>query len=434
IFPATWYSNVYYTPVPTSDVVTDVIKDTAVVMLYNSLNRTINVNWYSGAPASGVIAIPAKSAVRFPLAYSATAAYKFVNLTGESFTAIEVIDSYTPGGGGNTGNEYDWSFNLISEPRLSDFATVAWAPGSVDGSRNDNPIWVTPSANTTLYVKYDGNVSGTTGLVSPCGLRYDVAIALNALNYVKIKDPGDNDQSGIALYTCNGAKIAAVYGEDPASGVIAYPSWDVGATIQPFCKQKIVIAEDDFASTLVSQPVTIAVLANDFGFLATIDPSTVTTLGLLQPLHGTVSVNANGTILYTPNPGYVGSDTFEYRVCSTPSPIVCDVAMVIVNISSCPSNGNQNVISGQIFIDRNRDALNNDGGLGLPGVKVYLYTDGNCSGTINANELTDSVSVDTSGFYQFVKFPEKTVSDDFKGAAGASTCASGDDGDSPWAS
>ncbi len=113
--------------------------------------------------------------------------------------------------------------------------------------------------------------------------------------------------------------------------------------------------------------------------------------------------------------------------------IVCDAATVIVKISTCPSNGNQNVISGQIFIDRNKDAANNDGGLGLPGVKVYLYTDGNCSGTINANELTDSVTVDTSGFYQFVKFPEKTVADDFKNGA-ASTCATGSDGNSPWAS
>ena len=431
IFPATWYSNIYYTPVPTSDIAANNPKDTSVVMLYNSLNRSININWYSGAPASGVIAVPAKTAIRFPLAYSATATYKFVNLTGESFTAIEIIDSYTPGGGGNSGNEYDWAFNLISEPRLTDFATVAWAPGSLDGTRNDNPIWVTPTINTTVYVKYDGDVTNGSS-TSPCGLKYDVAIPLNALNYTKIRDLSDNNQSGIAIYTCNGAKIAAVYGEDPATAVVANPSWDVGATIQPFCKQKIVIASDDYATTLVNQPVTISVLNNDFGFLAVIDPSTVTTLGLLQPAHGTVNVNSNGTILYVPDPGFSGVDTFEYNVCSTPS-VVCDMAVVIVKTSTCPSNGNQNVISGQVFIDRSKDALNNDGGFGLAGVKVYLYTDGDCSGTINANELTDSVTVDSSGFYQFVKYPEKTVEDNFDGPGGTRTCNNGTDGDSPWA-
>ena len=133
IFPATWYSNIYYTPVPTSDNAGDNPKDTSAVMFYNSLNRPISINWYSGIPSSGVINVPAKSAVRFPLAYSTTAAYKFVNLTGESFTAIEIVDSYSPGSGAaQDGSTYDWSFNLISESRLTDYTTVAWAPGGLD--------------------------------------------------------------------------------------------------------------------------------------------------------------------------------------------------------------------------------------------------------------------------------------------------------------
>ena len=175
-------------------------------------------------------------------------------------------------------------------------------------------------------------------------------------------------------------------------------------------------------------------MENDFGFLATVDPTSVSMIGLLQPKHGTVTINTNGTILYTPQPGYAGIDTFEYRVCSTPSPIVCDDATVIVKISTCPSNGNQNVISGQVFIDRDKDGVNDDGGLGMENIKVYLYTDGNCSGTISANELTDSVTVDASGFYQFTKYPEKTVEDNFDDGVGGRTCDNGSDGDSPWAS
>lgn len=440
IYPATWYSNTYYTPVPTSDNAADNPKDSSAVMFYNSLSRPIKINWYSGAPASGVINVPAKTTVRFTLAYSTTSTYKFVNLGGESFTAIEIVNSYSPDGSGTSGSAYDWSFNLISDIRLTDYATVAWAPGGLDldgtpgPDVNGNPIWVTPTMNTTVYVKYDGNVSGNTGSVSPCGLRYDDAIAVNALNYIKIRDNSDNDQSGIAIYTCNGAKIAAAYGEDPrgsTAGNSAY--WDVGTTIQPFCKQKLIIAADDYATTLVGQPVTISVLSNDVGFLATIDPQSVTTLGLLQPKHGTVHVNDNGTILYTPAPGFSGLDTFEYNVCSTPS-VVCDIAEVVIKISSCPSNGNQNVISGQIFLDKNKDGNNNDGGKGLAGVKVYLYTDGNCNAVTDAGELTDSVTVDNSGFYQFTKYPEKTVEDNFDDGNGGRTCAGGSDGDSPWAS
>ena len=432
IYPATWYSNVYYTPVPTSDIAGDNPKDSSVVMFYNSLSRPITINWTSGLPGSGTILLPAKTTVRFPLAYSATATYKFVNPTGESFTAIEIVDSYIPGSTGTEGQTYDWSFNLISEARLTDFATTAWAPGSIDGSRNDNPIWVTPDVNTTVYVKYNGNVSGSVGLLSPCGLRYDVAVTLNALNYAKIKDPNDNDQSGIAIYTCNGAKLAAVYGEDPATATAANPSWDVGTTIQPFCKRKLIFANDDYGRTMLNSPVTIPILLNDFGFLAAVDPATVTNTGLLKPKNGTVKINANGTILYTPNIGYVGTDTFEYSVCSTPTQVVCDVATVYIQVSSCPAPYFQNVMAGMVFIDKNKDGINNDDRSGSPGAKVYLYVDGNCNTTIDANELKDSVIVDTSGTYQFVTYPEKDVADNFDGTGGARSCANGTDGNTAW--
>ncbi|MEO6489458.1 MAG: Ig-like domain-containing protein, partial [Ferruginibacter sp.] len=440
IYPATWYSNTYYTPVPTSDNAADAQKDTSVVMLYNSLGRPLAITWNSGAPASGIINLPAKGCVRFPLAYSTTSSYKFYNPTGESFTAIEIVDSYTPVSGSQDGTTYDWSFNLIAESRLTDFATTAWAPGGLDlvaptgPDVNGNPIWVTPNMNTTIYVKWDGNVSGNSGLLSPCGLRYDISYSLNALKYIKLRDPSDNDQSGLAVYTCNGAKLAAVYGEDPqgsTTGIgIAY--WDVGTTILPFCKQKLIFANDDYARTMVGQPVTIAVLVNDFGFLAVVDPTSVTNTALLQPKHGSVIINPNGTVIYTPVTGYVGRDTFEYNVCSTPTPIVCDIATVYIDISTCPSPFNENIIIGNVFLDKNEDGISNDGGTGVAGPKVYLYVDGNCNSIAETNELKDSVSVDASGAYQFIAYPEKYVEDDFDGVGGVRTCASGTDGNGAW--
>ena len=140
--------------------------------LCNSLSRPLTINYTSGIPSSGTITIPAEGVVRFPLGVSATAAYKFVNNGGESFTAIEIIDSYSPDypTTGNQGSTFDWAFNLIAEQRLTSFATIAWAPGSTDGTRNDNPIWVTPTSNTTIYVKYNGDImnGGTAG---PCGFK-----------------------------------------------------------------------------------------------------------------------------------------------------------------------------------------------------------------------------------------------------------------------
>ncbi len=440
IFPASWYSNTYYTPTPTTNSSTG-IKDTAAVMFYNSLSRDINIVWTSGLPATGAILVKANSYARFPMPVSATAAYKFVNPTGESFVAIEIVDSYTPGGGGNNGTTYDWSFNLLSEERLTDFATVAWAPGGLDLDAtpgpdvNGNPIWVTPTTNTTLYVKYDGDI--TTGpSTSPCGLKYDVAIPLNALNYTRIRDPYDNDQSGIAVYTCNGAKIAAVYGEDPQGSLtgIGVAYWDVGTTIQPFCKEKLVFANNDFTVTLVGTPVNIPVIKNDAAFFAIVDPASVSTTGLLPPKNGSIIINPNGSITYTPNPGFIGNDTFQYSVCSTPFPVVCGTAFVYITIGSCPTPLGNNIISGQVYLDRNMDGHNNDGGTGFSPAKVYLYNDGNCNGNVDPNELLDSAVVDATGRYQFVRLPEKSVADNFDLLPSGNSCKSGTDGNTPWKS
>ncbi len=433
VYPATWYSSTYYTPVPTTGPATPP-HDTAVVMLYNSLNRDLTIRWSSGTPASGNILLRANSSERFAMPLSATAAYKFENLTKESFVAIEIVDSYTPGGGGNDGSTRDWAFNLISEARLTDFASVAWAPGSTDLSRNDNPLWITPVGNTTVYIKYDGNVLTGTN-TSPCGLKYDLAVPVNQLNYIKIKDASDNDQSGTAVYTCNGVKIAAVYGEDPATAQTANPSWDVGSTIQPFCKEKLVLANNDFGYTMVGVPVTVPVVKNDVGFLAIIDPRTVSIEDVdLWPSNGRITVNRDGTITYTPRAGFVGVDSFQYVVCSTPTPVLCATATVYITVAGCPSPSGQNLIMGQVFLDKNQDGVRNDGGTGIGGARVYLYIDGNCNGSINSNELADSTVADLNGYYQFIKSPEKIISDNFELPAGGNSCATGTDGNTPWKS
>ncbi|HEY8690185.1 MAG TPA: Ig-like domain-containing protein [Chitinophagaceae bacterium] len=430
IYPASWYSSIYYSPVPTTGSAT-AIKDTNAVYLYNNLNRAITINWSSGIPSSGTINLPAKTVKRFPLAVSQTAAYKFVNPTGESFTAIQICDSYTPGGGGNSGAQYDWAFNLISEERLTSFATLAWAPGSTDGSRNDNPLWVTPSANTTIYVKYNGDLING-GSASPCGLRYDVSYPLNALSHKRIKDLTDNDQGGMAVYTCDGTKIAAVYGEDASTALPGNPSWDVGSTMRPFCSLKLIFANDDYAYTATDNPVTIAILKNDIGFAAIVDPASVITNGMLQPKHGIATINPDGTLLYTPNPGYQGNDTLEYSVCSTPSPIVCDRAFVYIIINSCPPPASRNIIYGKVFLDQAKNGIKNPSDPGFANGKVYLYSDGNCNQIAETYELSDSMTVDSSGSYQFIKYPEKTVSDDFDAAGGGSSCSTGSKGNTAW--
>jgi outer membrane protein OmpA-like peptidoglycan-associated protein len=70
------------------------------------------------------------------------------------------------------------------------------------------------------------------------------------------------------------------------------------------------IANPDSATTRTGTPVTINVLANDSDPEG--DALSVSAVGTAA--HGTVTINANGSVTYTPAAGYVGSDTFTYTL------------------------------------------------------------------------------------------------------------------------
>lgn len=70
-------------------------------------------------------------------------------------------------------------------------------------------------------------------------------------------------------------------------------------------------AEDDFAATAESTPVTIDVIANDYD----VDGDDLGVVAVTQGTKGTVSFTPGGaTLTYTPNAGATGSDSFTYTV------------------------------------------------------------------------------------------------------------------------
>ena len=73
------------------------------------------------------------------------------------------------------------------------------------------------------------------------------------------------------------------------------------------------VAVDDTDSTPEDTPVTTDVLANDSDVDGTLDIGSVTVT--VAPANGTVTVNADGTVTYTPNANWFGTDTYTYQVC-----------------------------------------------------------------------------------------------------------------------
>jgi len=90
------------------------------------------------------------------------------------------------------------------------------------------------------------------------------------------------------------------------------------------------IAVDNTDNTAENTPVTHPVLADDSDPDG--DPISLAEI-TSQPTNGT-AVITNDSIQYTPNMGFVGIDTLEYRICDNGSPALCDTALFIINVTN----------------------------------------------------------------------------------------------------
>ena len=146
--------------------------------------------------------------------------------------------------------------------------------------------------------------------------------------------PGDNDQdgdgdtvvaAGIATQASNGAAVV-----NPDGTVTYTPDLDfsgadsfevtvtdgnggfdtsvVNVIVDPVNDDPI--ANDDAASTTQDNAVIINVVDNDDD----VDGDLLSVDSVSQPADGTVGDNGNGTVTYTPDPGFSGQDTFTYIV------------------------------------------------------------------------------------------------------------------------
>ena len=119
----------------------------------------------------------------------------------------------------------------------------------------------------------------------------------------------------------------------PAAAVVR-PFWtvDVGlATWTITCNaapQTPPVAANDEATTPKNTPITIDVLAND----TDADDDQLSVTNLTAPSNGTVALNTDGTVTYTPQTGFVGVDTFTYTAHDgTADSNVASVTVEVIN-------------------------------------------------------------------------------------------------------
>lgn len=98
------------------------------------------------------------------------------------------------------------------------------------------------------------------------------------------------------------------------------------------------MAEDDFAATPLNTPVVIDVLVND----SDPDGDVLTILGAPTTADGTVEVNPDGSITFTPNPGFTGAAVINYTVSDGNGGT--DPAIVVVQVGG--PEGRDGVVRG----------------------------------------------------------------------------------------
>ncbi len=100
------------------------------------------------------------------------------------------------------------------------------------------------------------------------------------------------------------------------------------------------VANDDNVSTMAGVSVNIVVTINDSDPDHNLDPSSANTncTSCTGPSHGAVQNIGNGIFRYTPNPQFIGSDSFVYEVCDSDG--LCDTATVWITVNAFVDLGN----------------------------------------------------------------------------------------------
>ncbi len=104
------------------------------------------------------------------------------------------------------------------------------------------------------------------------------------------------------------------------------------------------IAAPDSYTTTEGTAVQGNVLQNDIDQDNDVSELTVTPTPVSEPANGTVAISENGDFAYTPNAGYVGQDSFKYKVCDPDGN--CAEAIVAIVVNSAADQGDRNIGGG----------------------------------------------------------------------------------------
>ena len=230
--------------------------------------------------------------------------------------------TYTPNPGFNGNDSFQYEVCDDGTPSQCDTATVIITVNPV----NDAPIAVddsfpleedTPLMDTVLPNDSDPDGDNITVTTTPIAAPDNGTLTLNPDGtFTYMPNPAFNGQDTFLYELCDTGipKLC-----DTAQVIIV---------IDP--ENDPPVAVDDIVVTPINELAQGNLLTNDF------DPEgdniTVNTTPVDSPENGALTINPDGTYTYTPNPNFVGEDSFLYEICDDGIPSQCDTATVVIYI------------------------------------------------------------------------------------------------------
>ena len=254
---------------------------------------------------------------------------------GDGDGLVPVIET-GPASGGVTVNA-DGTVTYRPAPNFSGTGTFTYRAS--DGAASSEVATVTVrvaavnDAPTVVGDSLRGTEDSSISIDPATLLSNDLDIEGDALTFIQfgtashgtlVRDEG----SGLYVYT----PAPNFFGDDTFTYAVADAAGATSTgtvTVAVEGTNDPLTVSDDTASAVEDASVTIGVLGND----SDPDGDAPSVVSVSQPANGTVVVNADGTVTYTPAPDFSGTDTFTYvasdgTVQSSPATVTVTVAPV----------------------------------------------------------------------------------------------------------